>query len=229
MICPECWDEDHPQLWVGSMKIDDPQTLKRPAIDIGLDSANTFPPLYVDVNGLQPLVSLGVPFVSEWYGTQGQVAGSGISAPVLGQSVGLFTNNTTNSTHGLQNDRTIIANNNFSVTCSIKPANLAFIDQFGIRVQDLAGTNVYTHVWNLTNSAHAGLGFTAGTATSSAHTESSQGNGWSSFGGTFNIGSGVTSVNLFLLARPSSIGSVTYVGDGIPTMYFVDAPVFVQL
>ena len=41
-VCPECWDEDHPQDWIGTIKINDPQSLRRPAVDIGLEDSYGF-------------------------------------------------------------------------------------------------------------------------------------------------------------------------------------------
>ena len=32
-VCPSCWDADHPQLWVGSFPINDPQALRNPRPD----------------------------------------------------------------------------------------------------------------------------------------------------------------------------------------------------
>lgn len=31
LVCPDCWDPDHPQLWVGVFPVDDPQALRFPA------------------------------------------------------------------------------------------------------------------------------------------------------------------------------------------------------
>jgi hypothetical protein len=36
-VCPECWDPDHPQLWVGVFPIDDPQALRNARPDIALN------------------------------------------------------------------------------------------------------------------------------------------------------------------------------------------------
>jgi hypothetical protein len=36
LICPECWDKDHPQLSLGEKVIDDPQALKNPRPDPSL-------------------------------------------------------------------------------------------------------------------------------------------------------------------------------------------------
>lgn len=41
-VCPDCEDEDNPQEWVGTFKIHDPQALRRPAPDIGLDASRGF-------------------------------------------------------------------------------------------------------------------------------------------------------------------------------------------
>ncbi len=58
-VCPDCWDEDHPQLFVGTFKIDDPQALQRPAPDINLDSVNAFVPLYVTTYGMWMQIAIG--------------------------------------------------------------------------------------------------------------------------------------------------------------------------
>jgi hypothetical protein len=33
MVCPECWDPDHPQLQLGMYPVDDPQALRNPRPD----------------------------------------------------------------------------------------------------------------------------------------------------------------------------------------------------
>jgi hypothetical protein len=33
MVCPECWDPDHPQLMLGTFPVDDPQALRNPRKD----------------------------------------------------------------------------------------------------------------------------------------------------------------------------------------------------
>lgn len=34
LVCPECWEEDHPQLQLGMYPVDDPQALRNPRPDI---------------------------------------------------------------------------------------------------------------------------------------------------------------------------------------------------
>lgn len=34
MVCPECWEPDHPQLQLGMYPVDDPQALRNPRRDI---------------------------------------------------------------------------------------------------------------------------------------------------------------------------------------------------
>jgi len=45
LVCPECWDPDHPQLMLGTFPVDDPQALRNPRKD------NTYVQAGVDVNG----------------------------------------------------------------------------------------------------------------------------------------------------------------------------------
>ena len=33
LVCPECWDPDHPQLMLGTFPVDDPQALRAPRKD----------------------------------------------------------------------------------------------------------------------------------------------------------------------------------------------------
>jgi hypothetical protein len=33
LVCPECWDPDHPQLMLGTFPVDDPQALRNPRKD----------------------------------------------------------------------------------------------------------------------------------------------------------------------------------------------------
>jgi hypothetical protein len=45
MVCPECWDPDHPQLMLGTFPVDDPQALRNPRRD------TTYYTSGVDANG----------------------------------------------------------------------------------------------------------------------------------------------------------------------------------
>lgn len=38
-VCPECFDQDHPQLFLGTVHINDPQAIKDPRPDTGLDES----------------------------------------------------------------------------------------------------------------------------------------------------------------------------------------------
>ena len=49
LVCPECWDPDHPQLMLGTFPVDDPQALRNPRKD------NTY--LQAGANGLQDNLS----------------------------------------------------------------------------------------------------------------------------------------------------------------------------
>lgn len=42
LVCPDCWDPDHPQLFLGTFPVNDPQALRTPRPDIGVvESRNT--------------------------------------------------------------------------------------------------------------------------------------------------------------------------------------------
>ena len=41
MVCPECWDPDHPQLLLGMYPVDDPQALRNPRPDRSYVTAGT--------------------------------------------------------------------------------------------------------------------------------------------------------------------------------------------
>jgi len=45
LVCPECWDPDHPQLMLGTFPVDDPQGLRNPRKDTTYVTAG--------LNGLQ--------------------------------------------------------------------------------------------------------------------------------------------------------------------------------
>ena len=45
LVCPECWDPDHPQLMLGTFPVDDPQALRNPRKD------NTYIQAGTDNNG----------------------------------------------------------------------------------------------------------------------------------------------------------------------------------
>lgn len=57
LVCPECWDPDHPQLQLGMYPVDDPQGLRNPRPDksyvqsgnTGLQTSNTTAPTIAGV------------------------------------------------------------------------------------------------------------------------------------------------------------------------------------
>lgn len=63
-ICPDCWDGDHPQNFVGTLRVDDPEALRDPRPDIGLDQTNAFPTIYVTPQWLYLTVVVGTVTVS---------------------------------------------------------------------------------------------------------------------------------------------------------------------
>jgi DNA-directed RNA polymerase subunit RPC12/RpoP len=50
LVCPECWDPDHPQLQLGMWPVDDPQALRNPRPDRSYVVSGTSG-LQTDVNG----------------------------------------------------------------------------------------------------------------------------------------------------------------------------------
>jgi hypothetical protein len=42
-VCSSCYDPDHPQNFQGMVPIDDPQALRRPAPDVGLEASREIP------------------------------------------------------------------------------------------------------------------------------------------------------------------------------------------
>lgn len=41
LVCPQCWDPDHPQLMLGTFPVDDPQALRNPRRDTTYIQAGT--------------------------------------------------------------------------------------------------------------------------------------------------------------------------------------------
>lgn len=41
LVCPECWDPDHPQLMLGTFPVEDPQALRNPRRDTTYLSSGT--------------------------------------------------------------------------------------------------------------------------------------------------------------------------------------------
>ena len=39
LVCPECLDRDNPQLWLGTVKVTDPQSLRDPRPDVGVQGS----------------------------------------------------------------------------------------------------------------------------------------------------------------------------------------------
>jgi len=58
-VCSDCWDSDHPQNFVGTFKISDPQGLRRPVPEIGTDSINAFPTVTAKPRGLYVAIVIG--------------------------------------------------------------------------------------------------------------------------------------------------------------------------
>lgn len=42
LMCPDCWDPDHPQLQQGKWPVNDPQALRNPRPDTGLTASRGF-------------------------------------------------------------------------------------------------------------------------------------------------------------------------------------------
>lgn len=47
MVCPECYDQDHPQLQLGRLKIYDPQALRNPRPDVEEEAVPEYNPRYI--------------------------------------------------------------------------------------------------------------------------------------------------------------------------------------
>ena len=50
LVCPECWDPDHPQLHLGEFPVDDPQGIRNPRPDRSYQVSGPSG-LQIDVNG----------------------------------------------------------------------------------------------------------------------------------------------------------------------------------
>lgn len=60
LVCPQCWDPDHPQLQLGMYPVDDPQGIRDPRPDISYyQSGNTG--LQVQPTTAQTLSGVGLP------------------------------------------------------------------------------------------------------------------------------------------------------------------------
>jgi hypothetical protein len=42
-VCPSCYDEDHPQNWLGAFPVTDPQALRDPRPDPALEASRQIP------------------------------------------------------------------------------------------------------------------------------------------------------------------------------------------
>ena len=43
LVCPSCWDADHPQNWQGRFPVFDPQALRNPRPDPALEASREIP------------------------------------------------------------------------------------------------------------------------------------------------------------------------------------------
>jgi len=58
LVCPECWDPDHPQLHLGEFPVDDPQGVRNPRPDNPVGGASYFDTVLTP-NNLVLTVNLG--------------------------------------------------------------------------------------------------------------------------------------------------------------------------
>jgi len=53
LVCPECFDSDHPQLQLGKYDFSDPQALRNPRVDLNREESNS-------LSGFNPVNSIGI-------------------------------------------------------------------------------------------------------------------------------------------------------------------------
>jgi len=217
-VCPDCWDEDHPQLFVGTFKIDDPQALQRPVPDIDLSAVNSIPanvrPFGVGV-GASTATSIASQFTPE----NGSIS---LMQPPGVQTTGtwaLFKDDTANSTHGVYSEATMTLTNDITFSAYVYGAGTSGNNEFGLRINDTSDANVWTVIFNFTG-VIVGTGFTSGAASLVASSITPQSDGSMLASITVNLGGGTNPARLRLLARRSSVGSVVYIGDGSPFFFY---------
>lgn len=90
LVCPTCWDPDHPQLQLGMYPVDDPQALRDPRKDLSYFQSGT--------TGLQLTVTPGTAVDSDGFPSEGSRVFQWGWRPVGGASsndIGLTPNNLT--------------------------------------------------------------------------------------------------------------------------------------
>ena len=60
LVCPECWDPDHPQLQLGMYPVNDPQGVREPRPDVSYYASGTTG-LYVNPNASNAVNNAGYP------------------------------------------------------------------------------------------------------------------------------------------------------------------------
>jgi len=63
-VCGPCFDEDHPQNFLGTITVDDPQALRRPVPEIGTDAINAFSDVRSKPYGVYVATVIGIISVS---------------------------------------------------------------------------------------------------------------------------------------------------------------------
>ncbi len=73
LVCPACWEEDHPQLLLGMYPIEDPQAIQNPRPDVGLVASRDIQWGWAPVGGGNPLALPGIPNTLSAAGAVGDV------------------------------------------------------------------------------------------------------------------------------------------------------------
>ena len=215
-VCPECWDAENPQSFVGDYQFDDPQSLKRPVPDLGLAIVNEIP---ANVVPFSSSVAVGLNNVIDGNfsienGTLKNMSLAGVTERVV-----LYSDNAVNSTHGVFRDFTANYANDITFTAYIKGAGSTLNDEIGLRINDSIDSQVYTIIWNY-NGTYIGTGFTAGTPVEVARSNTIMPNGLLRLSMTINFSTGTGAARVRILGRRSSVGSVVYIGDGSPLFFY---------
>lgn len=221
MACSYCWDQDHPQLFLGRKPIRDAVSLRRARPDSGAPSSRY---MFDKTKLVSPPVQVNGAVVSatKWFATGGTVVREAIRDP-FGGWANAFVEDTSAGVHGISTRLAITDGANITFSALVKAAPVTR-EYFAIRTEDTVdATPMYTDVWTQSTGVWLGVGSVLGAGVNISRASVPLGNGWWRYTVVHNLGVGAPIVRINLYGR--DLTSTGYIGDGRIAFYYKEEPV----